>query len=96
MNLECVWKNFCADSISWLSVTRRIKFLHVCAENMPDFGYAELFPEKSRNPHPEIKSSVPVEKVILSHFYTSVGRGFCVPFVYQMCTIKNPTTILLV
>ncbi len=63
---------------------------------MSDFGYAELFPEKSRNPHPEIKSSVPVEKVILSHFYTSVGRGFCVPFVYQMCTMKNPTTILLV
>ena len=96
MNLECVWKNFCADSIRWLPETRWIKFLHVCAENMPDFGYAELFPEKSRNPHPEIKSSVPVETVILSHFYTSVGRGFCVPFVYQMCTMKNPTTILLV
>ena len=52
-------------------------------ENMSDFGYAELFPEKSRNPHPEIKSSVPVEKVILSHFYTSVGREFCVPNVYH-------------
>lgn len=66
---------------------RWIKFLYVHVENMPDFGYAELFPEKSRNSHPEIKSFVPVEKVVpLS----------AEDFVHQMGYHENPTTILLV